>query len=33
VIWKRFSLKRVNRELAQGPIAPSENYPNAVPGE
>jgi len=33
VIWKRFSLKRVNRELAEKPTLPIENYPNAVPGE
>lgn len=33
VIWKRLSLKRVNRELANGPSKPIENYPNAVPGE
>lgn len=33
VIWKRFSLKRVNRELTQGPTEPTENYPKAVPGE
>jgi len=33
VIWKRFSLKRVNRELVEKPTLPIENYPNAVPGE
>ncbi|MQQ10847.1 CusA/CzcA family heavy metal efflux RND transporter [Epibacterium sp. SM1979] len=33
VIWKRFSLKRVNRELVEGPPQPLENYPNEVPGE
>jgi Cu(I)/Ag(I) efflux system membrane protein CusA/SilA len=33
VIWKRFALKRVNRELVAGLSEPTENYPNAVPGE
>lgn len=33
VIWKRFALKRVNRELAEGRAQPIENYPNAVPSE
>ena len=33
VIWKRFSLKRVNQELAEKPTLPIGNYPNAVPGE
>jgi Cu(I)/Ag(I) efflux system membrane protein CusA/SilA len=33
VIWKRFALKRVNRELVAELSEPTENYPNAVPGE
>jgi Cu(I)/Ag(I) efflux system membrane protein CusA/SilA len=33
VIWKRLALKRVNRELVAELSEPTENYPNAVPGE
>ena len=33
VIWKRASLKRVNRQMTEGPSHHLENYPNAVPGD